>query len=251
MEAARKVELKLADRQATKAGDEALKEWVAQMRDDDDDDEDALYEAVARAAYETATSFPNLTDEDATGIAVRVAKKIAAQQERQKAAKDRAEASAAKRAEAAAKNAADKAAAAEEARQNAPARVTELVEARAAAREKARQTANELLEADDRIDTVELEGLAAFAAAEEVRDNYPNVPQQGIRQVGIEAARAALRAREEKREERRAANGGGGDDNEPDFGGGMYANDAEVADMVQQMGASTSVVADVFARLSL
>ena len=256
VEAARKVELKLADKKATDAGDEALREWVAQMRDgDDDDDEDeesTLYEAVARVAYETATSFPNLTDADATGIAVRVAKKIAAQQEKQKAAQDRAEASAAKRAEAAAKKAADKAAEAEKARQDAPTRVMELVEARAAAREKARNTANELLEADPDTDPVELEGLAALAAAEEVREHHSSVPQQGIRQVGIEAARAALRER--------GARADGNDGRDPDepqlapLGGGvgqMNVDGAEAANFVLRTGASASVVADVFARLSL
>ena len=245
VQAARKVELKLAGVEAMNSGKQEREDWLKQMRDDDEGEE-TLYEAVARVAYQTAMSFPNLTDEDAKGIAVTVAKTIAAQQERQKAAQDRAEASAAKRAEAAAKKAADKAAAAEKARQDAPTRVMELVEARAAAREKARGIANDLLEANDEIDLVELEGLAALAAANEVRDNYPSVPQQGIRQVGIEAARAALRERGD-----RAAGNDGRDPDEPQFGAGIYADGAEAARVVQGMGASASVVADVFARLSL
>jgi hypothetical protein len=128
----------------------------------------------------------------------------------------------------------------------------ELVEARAAAREEARKFANEFLDANgDEVDPVELEGLAALAAAEKVRKDYSSVPQQGIRQVGIEAARAALREREA-----RAAGNDGRDPDEPQLAplgaaGPVRINDAEVANIVQGMGASASVVADVFARLSL
>ena len=124
----------------------------------------------------------------------------------------------------------------------------ELVEARAAAREKARATVNELLDSDPDTDPVELEGLAALAAANEVRDNYSDVPAQGIRQVGIEAAREALRERGYRAE----GNGVRGPD-EPELPpfGPVRVNDAEVANIFPGMGASASVVADVFARLSL
>jgi hypothetical protein len=180
--------------------------------------------------------------------AERLKKKEEAETKKREDARKREEEREQKKADAAAA----KAAAAEEARQNAPTRVMELVEARAAAREEARKFANEFLDANgDEVDPVELEGLAALAAAEKVRKDYSSVPQQGIRQVGIEAARAALREREA-----RAAGNDGRDPDEPQLAplgaaGPVRINDAEVANIVQGMGASASVVADVFARLSL
>ena len=180
----------------------------------------------------------------------RLKKKEEAETKKREDARKREEEREQKRADAAAA----KAEAEEEARRNAPTLVMKLVEARAAAREEARAQVNELLDVDPDTDPVELEGLAALAAANKVRDNdeYSDVPTQGIRQVGIEAARAALRER--------GARAVGNDDRDLDeprlapLGGGvgqMNVDGAQAANFVLGTGASASVVADVFARLSL
>lgn len=245
---ARTVELELAKAEAEEAGKKEFEDWSNQMRDDDEEkDEEELYEAVARAVYETVMAFPNLTDADAKVIGVRVAKEIARKRKSQKAAQDRAEARAAD----VAKKAADKAAKEEEARRKAPKLVMKLVKARASARAAAADIANELLTKKPDITDVELEGKAALAAAKEVADNYPDVPRQGIRQVGIEAARAAVVRR------RNAGVGGNpADPNGEDFELGdlpTYTADETLGALqaVPTEGASASVVADVFARLLL
>lgn len=178
----------------------------------------------------------------------RIQKRADAEEKKREEARKREEALEQKRVDAAAA----KAAAEEEARRNAPTLVMKLVEARASAREKARGIVNDLLNGNGEIDPVELEGLAALAAANEVRDNrdYSDVPAQWIRQVGIEAARAALRERGD-----RAAGNDGPDPDEPQLaplggGAGPVFGAGEAMDAMR-MGAPASVVADVFARLSL
>ena len=268
-------ELEKAKKGAQEAGDKI----VDNLLYDESVTDDELAEQVADAAYDAAISYPSVAESVALKLSYKAAEaaikkrnKVAAERAKQRAKEDaedqrkekrrtealrkqqereeRAEKAAEKKAQDAARKAAAKVAAAEEEREKAPTAVMNQAEAVAAAREQARATINELLDADPDTDPVELEGLAAMAAAEEVRGKYPNMPARVIRQVGLEAASAARRERGD-----RAAGNGGRDPDEPQLaplgGGAGPVFGADEAMDAMRMGASASVVADVFARLSL
>ena len=268
-------ELEKAKKAAQEAGDEV----VGNLLYDESVTDDELAKQVADAAYDAAISYPSVVESvvlklsyKAAEAAMKKRNKLAADRAKQRAKEDaedqrkekrrteavrkqqereeRAEKAAEKKAQDAARKAAAKAAAAEEEREKAPAAVMNLAEAEAAARVKAWSTINEQLETNPEIDPVELEGLAAMAAADEVRRFYTDMPARVIRQVGLEAASEARRQRANWQ-----AGNDGPDQNEPRLaplsgGAGPVFGAGEAMDAMR-MGASASVVADVFARLSL